>query len=102
MFRLFGKKQQDVEPAPNVQRRVVIEGQKPVVAPPAPKAAPPADPLKQRLLFGGMHADINPSENVRTSNMTCPSCNTGFRYFLNSDGKKTMVKCPSCSKSFRV
>jgi hypothetical protein len=102
MFKLFGKKEEK-EPAtqPVVQRRVVIEGQKPVIAP-TPKAVPPVDPLKQRLLFGGMHHDTNPSENVRVSTMTCPSCTTSFRYFLNSDGKKTMVKCPSCTKTFRV
>lgn len=99
-FRLFGgKKEQKTEPA--VQRRVVIEGYKPPPMP-APKETPVTDPLKQRLLFRGLHEDINPSENVRTSRMTCPSCTHEFRYFVNSDGKKTVVKCPSCAKTFRL
>ena len=102
MFKLFGKKEEKpAAPQPIVQRRVVIEGQKPATVP-EPKPQPPVDPLRQRLLFGGMHEDINPSENVRTGNMTCPSCTTSFRFFRNSDGKPTTVKCPSCTKSFRI
>jgi hypothetical protein len=103
MFKLFGKKDdKTAEPAPTVKRHVVIEGQKTTIAPTTPRDPPAMDPLRQRLLFQGLHEDTNPSENVRVSNMTCPSCATSFRYFLNSDGKKTVVKCPSCTKTFRL
>lgn len=78
----------------------MVEGYKP---PPPPKVTPVADdPLRPKLLFHGLHPDTNPSENVRTARMTCPSCNESFRYFVNSDGKKTVVKCPGCAKAYRI
>lgn len=99
--RLFGKKAAENPPESTVTRRVVLEASPPP-APAAPKAAPPTDKLRQGLLFHGLHQDTNPSENVRTANMTCPACNHQFRYFLNSNGRPTTVKCPSCTKMFRL
>lgn len=98
-FRFFPKRAEPVKRAVATQR-VVIEGYKP--PPPPPVKANDADPLRPQLLFQGLHPDTNPSENVRTATMTCPSCSTGFRYFVNSDGKKTVVRCPGCAKAYRL
>ena len=97
----FRKKTEAPVPKP-VARRVVVEGVATAPSLPTPPPPPPTDPLKQRLLFHGLHQDFNPSESVKTSQMTCPSCQTSFRIFLNSDGKKTVVKCPSCAKYYKV
>lgn len=104
LFSLFGKKTKE-QPAPPAApiptRRVLIEGG-PVKSMPVPPPQPPTNALRQRLLFHGLHEDFDPTPNVRTANMTCPSCNTSFRYFLNSDGKKTVMRCPGCAKDYRV
>jgi predicted Zn finger-like uncharacterized protein len=99
VFGLF-KKKSEATPAAAPVRRVVLEG---VSAPPQlpTPAAPQEDPFTQRLRANG-RGDFNPSESVRTSQMTCPACQTSFRIFLNSDGKKTVVKCPSCAKYYKV
>lgn len=98
-FRFLQKKSEPSKRAVPAGR-VVIEGYKP---PSVPASTPkPEDPLRPSLLFQGLHPDTNPSENVRTANMTCPSCNTSFRFFINSDGKKTVVKCPACAKAYRA
>ena len=99
-FRLFSRKT-DTPTAPAPKPRVVIEGYRPP-PPPPPKQTPVSDPLKRQLIYQGLHDDINPSSNVRTGQMTCPSCNAEFRFFKNSDGKAAIMKCPGCGKSYRV
>lgn len=98
-FRFFGRKSDP--PTSVASRRVVIEGHAPP-APPAPKPPPPIDPLRQGLLFRGLHGEVNPAESVRTGTMTCPACSHSFRFFRNSDGKATVVRCSGCAKTYRV
>jgi hypothetical protein len=99
----FGKKKTDETAAAPAQpvRRVILQGAPPAVVP-TPMTPPPTDALKQRLLFQGLHEDTNPSGSVRVNKMTCPSCSTEFKYFVNSDGKKTVVNCPLCAKQYRL
>jgi predicted Zn finger-like uncharacterized protein len=100
VFNPFRKKEVAPMPAPTI-KKVVLEG---VATPPVlPKPEMPTqDPFISRLHASGRHQDFNPSESVRVSKMSCPSCQASFRIFLNADGKKTVVKCPGCAKYYKV
>ena len=83
-------------------QRVVVEGIANAPVLPTPPTPAPTDPMQHLIKFQGLHRDFNPSASVKTGQMTCPSCQASFRMFLNSDGKKTIVKCPSCAKQYKV
>lgn len=82
--------------------RVVLEGMSRALDIPPPKQDKPVDTLRQELRYQALHEDINPSTSVRAAEMTCPNCERHFRYFLNADGKKTVVKCPGCAQPYRL
>lgn len=102
LMGFFGRREAKAPtPTPMPARRVVIEGPTPPPVPPPPKPRP-RNPLEEGILFRDLHPDLDPAPSVRTATMTCPSCSATFRYFLNSDGKKTIVGCPGCAKQYRL
>src|SRR5204862_121149 len=80
----FGKKKpKEVAPAPAAPEP------EPVMAKVEEKPAAGTD-----VKFRGLHPDTNPSQSVRPASMTCQSCGHQFRYFVNSNGQKTVTNCP--------
>lgn len=75
-------------------------------APPAPPPAATTEgsmhPLRRDLRFKGLHADVDPTPNVRGAEMTCPNCERKIRYVLNSNGAATTIRCPGCARSYRA
>ena len=80
--------------------RITVEGVRKEIALPQSESSSPPDPLRQDLRFQGLHEDINPSRSVKPSEMTCPSCDRHFRFFLNASGTKTPVACPGCGRQY--
>lgn len=106
MFGVFTwtKKKASSRPSPEPlpSGRIVIEGLAMPRAPPTPRVrTAPREPLREELRFQGLHEDVNPSRSVRPAEMTCPSCDRHFRYFLNAGGSKTPVACPGCGRQYR-
>lgn len=94
LFSLFKR---NASPPPATRVEIVTE-QPPVPAPP-----PPHDPtIRDSVRFKALHQDVNPSASVRPSEMTCASCDRRFRYFVNSNGTKTVCHCPGCGRQYRV
>ncbi len=94
LFGYFGRK----AAAPP---RVEVRPAAPPVQAPRPVTPRPRT-LSEDLPFRGLHGDADPGANVKWGEMTCPSCERRFRYYLNSNGQKTTAFCPGCTRQYRV
>jgi hypothetical protein len=94
LFGLFKKK----EAAPPPKHVEVV----PEAPPPRPAPAPRDPSIRDSVRFKGLHEDVNPSASVRPSEMTCVNCGKHFRFFVNSNGSKTLCSCPGCGRQYRI
>lgn len=105
LFGLFKKKDEATKGAEAVGgRQVIITPATNDNLPPAQAVTPeePMHPLRRDLRFKGLHLDVDPSASVKRAEMTCVHCDRTFKYFVNSNGVKTVVHCPGCARQYRV
>lgn len=96
IFGLFGKK----GGAPK-RTHLEVRAEAAPTAPPAVADVAPRS-LMDDLRFKAFHKNVDPTPNARMQEMTCPSCDRNFRYFVNSNGIKTTCRCPGCGRQYRV